>query len=116
VEDVVAAGARAPVAPPPLRASDEIAMIIYTSGTTGDPKGVAITLGNLLFQVRAMDARIGDQGPERFLSVLPLCHLYELICGLLVPLSRGACVSYPAAETILPSELTRIMRAQRITS
>lgn len=98
------------------RASDDTALIIYTSGTTGDPKGVAITLGNLLYQVRAVDAAIGPQGRERFLSVLPLCHLYELICGLLVPLSRGALVVYPASETLLPAELARIMKRRRITS
>ncbi len=98
------------------RASDEIALVIYTSGTTGDPKGVAITLGNLMHQVRAVDAAIGPQGSERFLSVLPLCHLYELICGCLVPLARGATSSYPATETLLPAELARIMKSRRITS
>ncbi|HEU4610965.1 MAG TPA: AMP-binding protein [Kofleriaceae bacterium] len=98
------------------RASDDTALIIYTSGTTGDPKGVAITLGNLLHQVRAVDDAIGPQGRERFLSVLPLCHLYELICGLLVPLSRGALVIYPASETLLPAELARIMKRRRVTS
>jgi long-chain acyl-CoA synthetase len=47
---------------------------------------------------------------------LPLCHLYELICGLLVPMSRGACISYPAAETLLPAELAWLMKSRRITS
>ncbi|HEY5952307.1 MAG TPA: AMP-binding protein, partial [Kofleriaceae bacterium] len=98
------------------RASDDIALIIYTSGTTGEPKGVAITFGNLLHQVRAVGDAIGPQGRERFLSVLPLCHLYELICGLLLPMSRGAVISYPATETLLPAELARIMKSRRITS
>jgi len=98
------------------RGSDEVALIIYTSGTTGEPKGVAITLGNLAHQVRAVDTAIGPQGRERFLSVLPLCHLYEVICGLLVPLARGATISYPATETLLPAELARIMKSRRITS
>jgi long-chain acyl-CoA synthetase len=95
---------------------DETALIVYTSGTTGQPKGVAITFGNLMHQVKAVDAAIGAQGRERFLSVLPLCHLYELICGLLVPLTRGATISYPGGETLLPSELSRIMRERKITS
>lgn len=105
---------------PPLawtrRSSDDTALVIYTSGTTGDPKGVEITFGNLLHQVRAVDAAIGPQGRERFLSVLPLCHLYELICGCLVPLARGATISYPATETLLPTELAAIMKRRRITS
>jgi long-chain acyl-CoA synthetase len=102
--------------PAPACSDDDAALVIYTSGTTGQPKGVTITFGNLAHQVRAVDAAIGPQGRERFLSVLPLCHLYELICGLLVPLSRGATISYPAGETLLPAELARFMRARRITS
>ncbi|HTJ45281.1 MAG TPA: AMP-binding protein [Kofleriaceae bacterium] len=101
---------------PPVRTHDDVALIVYTSGTTGSPKGVTITFGNLMHQVRAVGAAIGPQGRERFLSVLPLCHLYELICGLLVPLSRGATISYPAGETLLPAELSRIMRERKITS
>lgn len=104
-----------PVAPAP-RASDDVALVIYTSGTTGEPKGVAISFGNLLHQVRAVDSAIGPQGRERFLSILPLCHLYELICGLLVPMSRGAVISYPANETLLPAELAWLMKSRRITS
>ncbi|MBZ0232241.1 MAG: AMP-binding protein [Deltaproteobacteria bacterium] len=98
------------------RAEDEPALVIYTSGTTGEPKGVTISFGNLLHQVKAVDHVIGPQGRERFLSILPLCHLYELICGLLVPLTRGATISYPATESLLPAELTRIMRQRKITS
>jgi long-chain acyl-CoA synthetase len=98
------------------RAVDDIALVIYTSGTTGDPKGVAITFGNLMHQVRAVDQAIEPPGSERFLSVLPLCHLYELICGCLVPLARGAVISYPASETLLPAELAEIMKSRRITS
>jgi len=96
--------------------ADAPALIIYTSGTTGRPKGVAITFANLMHQVRGVDAVIGPQGRERFLSILPLCHLYELICGLLVPLSRGAVISYPGTDSLLPADLTRIMRERRVTS
>jgi long-chain acyl-CoA synthetase len=113
IDDAGLAGVILPVAP---RASGDTALVIYTSGTTGEPKGVAITFGNLLHQVRGVDEAIGPQGRERFLSVLPLCHLYELICGLLTPLSRGAVISYPASETLLPAELARIMKTRRITS
>ncbi|MBL9015845.1 MAG: AMP-binding protein [Myxococcales bacterium] len=101
---------------PAHRGRSDVALVIYTSGTTGEPKGVAITFGNLMFQVRAVDAAIGPQGRERFLSLLPLCHLYELICGLLVPMSRGAVISYPANETLLPAELALLMKSRRITS
>ncbi|HUQ04060.1 MAG TPA: AMP-binding protein [Kofleriaceae bacterium] len=98
------------------RDPDEPALVIYTSGTTGEPKGVTTTFGNLLHQVNAVAAKAGSLDPERFLSVLPLCHLYELICGLLVPLTRGSTISYPSTETLLPAELTRIMRQRKVTT
>ncbi len=99
---------------PRHRANDETALVVYTSGTTGSPKGVKTTFGNLLFETRAMDRRIGPLGEERFLSVLPLNHLYELICGLFTPLRRGACITY--ADSLLPDEVTKLLRDEQITS
>jgi long-chain acyl-CoA synthetase len=101
---------RAPVS----REPSEIALVVYTSGTTGNPKGVEITFGNLLFEARAVDTHFGDQGKQHFLSVLPLNHLFELVCGLLAPLLRGATVSY--SDSLLPDDVVALLRGQKITS
>ncbi len=74
--------------------SDELAVLIYTSGTTGEPKGVMLSHRNLT-SLAASLAPLFPLGPDdRVLSVLPLHHTFELMAGLLVPLSRGARVIY----------------------
>ncbi len=77
------------------------AVIVFTSGTTADPKGVVLTQENLLANVEAA-LRVVDVHPDwRFLSVLPLSHMYELTGGLLAPLAKGAGVFYvPSASPI----------------
>ncbi len=66
---------------PPNVSSDDIATIIYTSGTTGNPKGVVLTHGNFMHNVRAITPLIktyphGKDG-ERALSILPTWHSFE---------------------------------------
>ncbi|HEY3330398.1 MAG TPA: long-chain fatty acid--CoA ligase [Capsulimonadaceae bacterium] len=58
----------------------DIASLVYTSGTTGEPKGAILTHGNFIAAVQgaaeAFKLRLGE---ERFLSFLPLCHVYERV-------------------------------------
>jgi long-chain acyl-CoA synthetase len=55
---------------------DDVATIMYTSGTTGNPKGVILTHGNLLSNVRAMLERSGQRPGDVVLSWLPYTHIY----------------------------------------
>jgi long-chain acyl-CoA synthetase len=77
-EQVVAANA--PLADPPRRAADELAMLIYTSGSTGTPKGVMVCFEAF---TRAAEGIVGDlrkrigAGQSRMLSYLPLAHSFE---------------------------------------
>jgi len=78
----------------PRGAPSDVAMIVYTSGSTGLPKGVELTHSNLLFEVKAFRHILSVGTKDRILSVLPLNHALELICGLLGPLHSGASIVY----------------------
>ena len=87
--------------------TDDLASIIYTSGTTGDPKGVMLSHGNILFTVERSAIIQPVNSNDRFLSVLPLSHIYEFSLGLILPVMFGASVSYlrkpPTAPVLLPA-------------
>ena len=93
---------------------DEPALIVFTSGTTADPKGVVLTQKNVLANVEAA-LRMLNVGPDwRFLSVLPLSHMYELTGGMLAPLSSGASIFYvPSAS---PLAIGRALQDYQITT
>jgi len=57
---------------------DDLVTLIYTSGTTGEPKGVMMTNGNYLHNLRTTVPNAITVGPEDiFLSVLPVWHSFE---------------------------------------
>ena len=56
---------------------DSVATVLYTSGTTGQPKGVPLTHGNLLHQMRSLACVAHPEPGSPVLSVLPIWHAYE---------------------------------------
>ncbi|KAF0205581.1 MAG: AMP-dependent synthetase and, partial [Methylocystaceae bacterium] len=77
--------------PAPLPATaNTMALIQYTSGSTGDPKGVVLTHGNLLANIRAMGAALKASSADRVVSWLPLYHDMGLIGCWLGSLYYGA--------------------------
>ncbi|MHC4970766.1 MAG: AMP-dependent synthetase/ligase [Planctomycetota bacterium] len=68
--------------------------IVYTSGTSGDPKGAALSVGNVDFMIPQTLKRIsqlmkGHKGQERVFHYLPCCFAGSWIL-LLNCLSRGS--------------------------
>ncbi|OIP00160.1 MAG: long-chain fatty acid--CoA ligase [Bacteroidetes bacterium CG2_30_33_31] len=71
---------------------DDLLSIIYTSGTTGRSKGVMLTHYNFMSNVEYSQSILPD-GCERFLSFLPLCHVFERMVNYLIQ-ARGVAVYY----------------------
>ncbi|MCD6090457.1 MAG: long-chain fatty acid--CoA ligase [Bacteroidales bacterium] len=51
--------------------------LIYTSGTTGNPKGVLLSHWNLMSNAIAASKVFKLQPDQRYLSILPICHVGE---------------------------------------
>ncbi|MBI4010864.1 MAG: long-chain fatty acid--CoA ligase [Candidatus Rokubacteria bacterium] len=60
------------------RADPDLAVLLYTAGTTGQPKGVALSHGNLASNARAAASLYELDRTAWSLAVLPLSHSYGL--------------------------------------
>lgn len=70
------------------------AAVFFTSGTTGNPKGVLLSHANLCRTLADIGYMANLTPSDTFLSVLPLSHAYECVCGFLTPLCYGAAVAF----------------------
>ena len=87
---------------------DDLATIIYTSGTTGNAKGVMLSHRNLVTNIKISYHAHKCTEKDKWLSILPMPHTYEMSIGVLYPLYVGACVYYlkkPPTPTVLLSAL-----------
>lgn len=86
---------------------DDLAALIYTSGTTSSPKGVMLSHRALVSHLELCRGFFPIHADDRFLSVLPLSHVYECSIGLIYPFAEGARVFYldrpPAASALVPA-------------
>jgi len=78
---------------------DDLAALIYTSGTTGVPKGTMLSHYNFMSNCYdAIDLCPSINKDDRFLSFLPLSHVYERMAGYYLPTFIGAQIAF--AESI----------------
>jgi long-chain acyl-CoA synthetase len=91
--------ARSPAGP------NDLATLVYTSGTTGRPKGVMLSHRNILSNVIASMQAIPAHADDRFLSFLPLSHMFERTCGYYSAIWAGAQTVYARSISQLAEDL-----------
>ncbi len=79
----------------------DLATIVYTSGTTGPPKGVMLSHGNILKNVKASYQAVDVTSGDRFVSFLPLSHMFERTAGYYLPMLVGAEVAFARSPMTL---------------
>jgi O-succinylbenzoic acid--CoA ligase len=79
--------------PPPGTAA-----VVWTSGTTGAPRGVCLSVANLVAAAEASAANLGWREHDRWLCALPLAHVGGLTIAVRCLLARRAVVALPRFE------------------
>lgn len=90
-----------------------VAEIVFTSGTTGTPKGVTLSHGNIMSSVESMYGAFPIGRGDTAFSILPIHHVYERICGMLLSFYCGQTVFF--SRSLKPAEMLADMRAARPT-
>jgi long-chain acyl-CoA synthetase len=99
---------------------NDVVEIVFTSGATGEPKGVVITHGNILANLLSPEEIVSKYAkwfrpffPIRFLSLIPLSHMFGQVLTLFVlPLIPGVAVFMGGYS---PHEIARQVRVRRIS-
>lgn len=99
----------------------DVAEILFTSGTTSEPRGVVLTHGNFLANLEPLEKGINEYRkyerwfhPLRFVSVVPLSHVFGQFMALFVPPLIGATVVFENSAN--PTEILRIIPRERATA
>ena len=90
---------------------DDLACIIYTSGTTGKAKGVMLSHRNLTSNLAAAFKAKPAFKNDRFLSILPAAHAYEMSVSTLYSFYVGATcytLQKPPTPTILLAAMKKV--------
>ena len=114
------AAASATAEPSREPARSDVAEILFTSGTTSEPRGVVLTHGNFLANLEPLEQSINEYRsyerwvhPLRFVSTVPLSHVFGQFMALFVPSFLGAAIVFE--NSALPTEILRSVKQERAT-
>ncbi len=93
--------------------SSEECLRIYTSGSTGTPKIVRLSHSNVSSNFIACSKIVNIDEKDRFLSLLPLSHTFELVGGMLLPLYCGASILLP--KVLTANEVLDAMKEDQVS-
>jgi len=94
--------------------------IVFTSGTTAEPKGVVISHENVLANISPLETEIHKYlkyerlvHPVRFLSMLPLSHVFGQFLGMFLPEILAGTVVFQ--DKLNPSDIIATLRRERVS-
>lgn len=87
---------------------EDSAIILYTSGTTGRSKGAILSHGNITSNIKDLIPHFQLDDSIHTLSFLPINHVFEQVCGILLPLSLGGTVSFAESLKKLGDNLSEV--------
>lgn len=101
----------------PLASPSELALLQFTSGSTSAPKGVAITHGNLGYNIEMLTRCMQTSSASVFVCWVPHFHDLGLVCNLIQCLYVGAHGVLLAPSTFIANPLVwlRAIQAHRGT-
>ena len=109
-------GAHHSISTQPVSASgDDLATIVFTSGTTGKPKGVMLSHNNMLKTAYGGLQNVVTYPSDRFLSFLPLSHMFERTVGYYLTMMAGSSVTFNRSIPELLDDLAEIRPTAMIT-
>jgi long-chain acyl-CoA synthetase len=85
-----------------------LATIVYTSGTTGKAKGVMLSHRNMLANAQSCLGTYDIYPQDRFLSFLPLSHMFERTVGYYFTMVTGSEVSFARSIPQLSEDFRRV--------
>lgn len=87
----------------------DLASLIYTSGTTGVPKGVMLSHENFMSNVWMAKTTVPSiSKDDRYLSFLPLCHVYERMATYYLGIYVGAEIAFAQSIEALSANMTEV--------
>ena len=82
-----------------------VAALLFTSGTTSQSKIVMLSNRNITFNMKSGSKPFNIVKEDRFLSVLPLHHMFEYSAGFLTPIHYGASIYFSNGIRYISQEL-----------
>jgi long-chain acyl-CoA synthetase len=93
--------------------SADLAVLVYTSGTTGKPKGAMLTHSNLLAAVDMSHKVLDISKDDKFIVIIPMCHIYGLTVVMLGLLSKGGTLAI--VDKFEAASALQLIESERVT-
>ncbi len=93
---------------------ERIALIVYTSGTTGSPKGVMLSIRNILANTEGVSRDVEVYRPsDNILVLLPLHHIFPLLGTVVINMYAGSTAVF--SPSLQPADIMATLQKHKVT-